>query len=68
VLLVLAMLFFISIARNIFRVYSINRAACKAALSTIKAIPQEGSDNNVKRSDLVDDNSGKETLLLLEMF
>jgi hypothetical protein len=68
VLLVLAMLFFISIARNIFRVYSINRAAREAALFIIKAIPREGSDNNVKRSDLVDDNSGKETLLLLEMF
>jgi hypothetical protein len=45
-----------------------NRTACKAALSAVEAIPQEGSDNNVKRSDLMDNNSRKETLLLLEIF
>jgi hypothetical protein len=62
------MLFFTNIARNMFRVYFINRAACKAILFAIKAILQKGSDNNVKRSDLVDNNSRKETLLLPEMF
>jgi hypothetical protein len=54
--LVLVMLFFISIARNMFHVYSVNRAAYKAILFAIKAILQEGSDNNIKRSDLVDNN------------
>jgi hypothetical protein len=62
------MLFSVSIARNMFRVCSVNRAARKAALSAVEAILREGSNDNVKRSDLVDDNSGKETLLLPEMF
>jgi hypothetical protein len=68
VLLVLVILFSISIARNMFRICSVNRAARKAVLSAIEAIPREGSDDNIKRSNLVDNNSGKETLLLLEMF
>jgi ParB-like chromosome segregation protein Spo0J len=54
-------------ARNMFRVCSVNRAAYEAALSTVEAILREGSDDNIERSDLVD-NGGKETLLLLEMF
>ena len=62
------MLFSASIAQNMFCVCSVNCAAGKAALSAVEAIPQEGSDNNVKRSDLVDNDSRKETLLLPEMF
>jgi hypothetical protein len=54
-------------ARNMFRVCSVNRAAREAALSAVEAIPREGS-NDDERSDLVDDDSGKETLLLPEMF
>lgn len=45
-----------------------NRAAYKAILSTIEAILRERSDDDTKRSDLVDNNSRKETLLLPEMF
>ena len=55
-------------ARNMFRVCSVNRAAREAALSALEAIPRERSDDDVERSDLVDDDGGKETLLLLEMF
>jgi len=51
-----------------FRVYSVNRVAREAALSVIEAISREGSDDNIERSDLVDNNSGKETLLLLKIF
>ena len=54
-------------ARNMFRVSSVNRAAREAALSTVEAIPREGSDDDVERSDLVNDNGGKKTLLLPEM-
>lgn len=54
-------------ARNMFRVCSVNRAAREAALSAVEAIPREGSDDD-ERSDLVDDDGGKETLLLPEMF
>jgi hypothetical protein len=57
-----------SMARNMFRVCSVNRAAREAALSAVEAIPREGSDDDVERSDLVDDDGGKETLLLPEMF
>jgi hypothetical protein len=57
-----------SIARNMFRVCSVNRAAREAALSATEAIPREGSDDNIKRSDLVDNDGGQETLLLPEMF
>jgi hypothetical protein len=39
--LVLAMLFSTSIARNMFRVYSVNCAAREATLFIIKAIPRE---------------------------
>jgi hypothetical protein len=38
VLLVLVILFSVSIAQNMFRVYSINYAAYKAVLSTIETI------------------------------
>jgi hypothetical protein len=65
---VLIILFFISIARNIFRVCSMNRAAREAVLFIIKAILREGSDDDIERSDLIDDNNGKETLLLPEIF
>lgn len=61
------MLFSASMARNMFRVSSVNRAAREAALSTVEAIPREGSDDDVERSDLVNDNGGKKTLLLPEM-
>ncbi len=50
-----------------FCVYFVNYAAYKAVLSTIEAILQEGS-NNDKRSNLVDNNSIKETLLVLGIF
>jgi hypothetical protein len=66
-LLVLVILFSASIMRNIFRVCSVNRAAREAVLSAVEAIPQEGSNDN-KRSDLVDNDGGKETLLLPDMF
>ncbi len=62
------MLFSASIVRNMFRVCSVNHAARKAALSAIKAILREGSNDNVERSNLVDNDGGKETLLLPEMF
>jgi hypothetical protein len=52
-------------ARNMFRVCSVNRAAREAALSAVEAIPREGSDDDVERSD---DGGGKETLLLPEIF
>jgi len=68
VLLVLVILFSVSIARNIFRVYFVNRAAYKAVLSTIKTLLREGRDYNVKKSNLVNNNNKKKTLLLLEMF
>jgi hypothetical protein len=67
VLLVLVMLFSVSIVQNMFCVYFVNYAAYKAVLSTIEAILQEGS-NNDKRSNLVDNNSIKETLLVLGIF
>ena len=51
-----------------FRVCSVNRAAREAALSAVEAILREGSDDDIERSDLVDDDGGKETLLLPEMF
>jgi hypothetical protein len=38
---VLAMLFFASIARNMFRVCSVNRVACEAALFAVEAIIRE---------------------------
>jgi hypothetical protein len=62
------MLFSVSIVQNMFRVYSVNYAAYKAVLSAVEAILREGSNNDVKRSNLVDNNSGKKTLLLPEMF
>jgi hypothetical protein len=62
------MLFSVSIARNMFRVCSVNRAARKAVLSAIEAILRAGSNDDIKRSDLVDNNSGKKTLLLPEIF
>lgn len=57
-----------SIARNMFRVCSVNRAARKATLSVAEAIPRERSDDDVETSDLVDDDGGRETLLLPEIF
>jgi hypothetical protein len=51
-----------------FHVYFMNRVAYKVTLFIIKAILQEGSDNNIKRSDLINNDNGKETLLLLKMF
>ena len=40
-------------AQNMFRVCSVNRAACEAALSAAEAIPRDrkGSDDDVERSD-----------------
>jgi hypothetical protein len=34
----------------------------------MEAIPREGCDDDVEKSDLVDDDGGKETLLFPEMF
>ncbi len=67
VLLVLVILFSVSIVQNMFCVYSVNYAACKAALSAVEAILREGS-NDDERSNLVDNNSTKETLLVPGMF
>jgi hypothetical protein len=47
----------------------VNRAAREAVLlDAIEAISREGNNDNIKRNNLVDNNSGKKTLLFPEIF